>query len=67
MMSNDKAVEPNQATNPTTEVSSVQNETSTNNAMQKHNMYENIGMGVWLLLWIGGTLFIKKDGKGNRM
>ena len=27
----------------------------------------NIGFGVWALLWIGGTLFIKKDGKGNRM
>ncbi len=26
-----------------------------------------IGFGVWALLWIGGTLFIKKDGKGNRM
>lgn len=27
----------------------------------------NIGFAVWGLLWIGGTLFIKKDGKGNRM
>ena len=27
----------------------------------------NIGFGIWALLWIGGTLFIKKDGKGNRM
>ena len=26
-----------------------------------------IGFGIWALLWIGGTLFIKKDGKGNRM
>ena len=26
-----------------------------------------VGFGVWALLWIGGTLFIKKDGKGNRM
>ena len=26
-----------------------------------------IGFGVWALLWFGGTLFIKKDGKGNRM
>ena len=25
-----------------------------------------IGFGIWALLWIGGTLFIKKDGK-NRM
>lgn len=27
----------------------------------------NIGFGVWSLLWLGGTLFIKKDGKGKRM
>ncbi len=27
----------------------------------------DIGFAVWALLWIGGTLFIKKDGKGNRM
>ena len=27
----------------------------------------NIGFGVWMLLWIGGSLLIKKDGKGNRM
>ena len=26
-----------------------------------------IGFGIWALLWIGGTLFIKKDGKGDRM
>lgn len=26
-----------------------------------------LGLGIWALLWIGGTLFIKKDGKGNRM
>ena len=26
-----------------------------------------LGFAVWGLLWIGGTLFIKKDGKGNRM
>ena len=26
-----------------------------------------IGFAVWGLLWIGGTLFIKKDGKGKRM
>lgn len=31
------------------------------------NMISNIGFAVWGLLWIGGTLFIKKDGKGNRM
>jgi hypothetical protein len=26
-----------------------------------------IGFAVWALLWLGGTFFIKKDGKGNRM
>jgi len=31
------------------------------------DMIGGIGFGVWALLWIGGTLFIKKDGKGNRM
>lgn len=24
-------------------------------------------MALWVLLWIGGTFFVKKDGKGNRM
>ena len=24
-------------------------------------------IGVWIILWIGGTFFIKKDGEGNRM
>ena len=31
------------------------------------DMIGGIGFGIWALLWIGGTLFIKKDGKGNRM
>lgn len=31
------------------------------------NLIGNIGFAVWGLLWIGGTLFIKNDGKGNRM
>ena len=31
------------------------------------SVVENVGMGIWALLWIGGALFIKKDGKGNRM
>ena len=30
-------------------------------------MIGSVGFGIWALLWIGGTLFIKKDGKGNRM
>lgn len=37
---------------------------------QESNNYEAIGggcMALWLLLWLGGTLFIKKDGKGHRM
>lgn len=37
---------------------------------QEPNNYEAIGggcMALWLLLWLGGTLFIKKDGKGHRM
>ena len=32
-----------------------------------NDMIGNIGFGVWALLWLGGALFIKKDGKGNRM
>ena len=67
MMSGEKKVVTDSSVDSATEVSVVQDETSTNNPMQKHNMYENIGMGVWLLLWIGGALFIKKDGKGYRM
>lgn len=38
--------------------------------VQESNNYEAIGggcMALWLLLWLGGTLFIKKDGKGHRM
>ena len=31
------------------------------------NPISAIGFGIWALLWIGGTLFIKKDGNGNRM
>lgn len=31
------------------------------------DMIGGIGFGVWALLWIGGTLFIKNDGRGNRM
>lgn len=67
MMSKDKPAEPNSSSDPTVEVVAVQNDDSKSNPMKKHNMYENIGMGVWALLWLGGALFIKKDGKGNRM
>jgi hypothetical protein len=31
------------------------------------NPISNAGFAVWGLLWIGGTLFIKKDGNGCRM
>ena len=31
------------------------------------NSISNVGFAVWGLLWIGGTLFIKKDGNGCRM
>lgn len=31
------------------------------------NPISNAGFAVWVLLWIGGTLFIKKDGNGCRM
>ena len=41
--------------------------TQTEQPKSNNNMISNIGFAVWGLLWIGGTLFIKKDGKGNRM
>lgn len=47
----------------------TQQEASAKVAKERNN-YEAIGggcMALWLLLWLGGTLFIKKDGKGNRM
>ena len=31
------------------------------------NTLENVGFAIWGFLWFGGALFIKKDGKGNRM
>lgn len=37
---------------------------------KKSSNGEAIGGGclaLWALLWLGGTLFVKKDGKGNRM
>ena len=67
MMSNDKTADPSSTVDSSTEVVAVQDESIKTNPMKKHNMYENIGMGVWALLWLGGTLFIKKDGNGNRM
>ena len=34
---------------------------------ESSNSIMNAGFAVWVLLWIGGTLFIKKDGNGCRM
>jgi len=34
---------------------------------ESSNPISNAGFAVWALLWIGGTLFIKKDGNGCRM
>lgn len=40
----------------------------TNNTEKEvSNPISNAGFAVWVLLWIGGTLFIKKDGNGCRM
>jgi len=35
--------------------------------LQEDGTLVSIGFAVWGLLRIGGTLFIRKDGKGNRM
>ena len=34
---------------------------------ESSNPIGSAGIAVWALLWIGGTLFIKKDGNGYRM
>ena len=39
----------------------------TSDDSESTNMIGGLGLAVWGLLWIGGTFFIKKDGKGNRM
>lgn len=52
---------------PTTEIATRQVAPSDKPTKTSTNTISNIGFGVWALLWIGGTLFIKKDGKGNRM
>ena len=67
MMSDDKPAESDSSVDSSAEVASVQAESARTNPVMTHNVYENLGMGVWLLLWLGGTLFIKKDGNGNRM
>ena len=45
----------------------VQQAQQTEQTKSNDNMIGGIGFGVWALLWIGGTLLIKKDGKRNRM
>lgn len=52
---------------PITEIATQQVEPSGKSTKTSTNTISNIGFGVWALLWIGGTLFIKKDGKGCRM
>lgn len=49
---------------PTDAAAQVQ---QTEQQKSKNSTISNVGFAVWALLWIGGTLFIKKDGKGNRM
>lgn len=39
----------------------------TKQAKSNDDTIGGIGFGIWALLWLGGALFIKKDGKGNRM
>jgi TPR repeat protein len=46
-------------------VTQVQPESKSGN--DSSSPLSGIGFAMWGLLWIGGTLFIKKDGKGNRM
>lgn len=52
---------------PADEIATQQVEPSDKSTKTNASTISNIGFGVWALLWIGGTLFIKKDGKGNRM
>lgn len=44
-----------------------QSQQNTNDGEVQSSSIGNIGFAVWGLLWIGGTFFIRKDGKGNRM
>ena len=56
-----------ESTNVSTEVVTEQVQSESKSDKESSNPISNIGFAVWGLLWIGGTLFIKKDGKGNRM
>jgi F0F1-type ATP synthase assembly protein I len=44
-----------------------QSQQNTDAGKERSSPIGNIGFAVWGLLWIGGTLFIKKDGNGCRM
>ena len=52
---------------PSDETPAAQVEQSEAKSQNNGNIVENAGFGIWAFLWIGGILFIKKDGKGNRM
>ena len=45
----------------------VQNQDQSSEYPGNSSLIGNVGFAVWGLLWIGGTLFIKKDGNGSRM
>lgn len=53
--------------NPLPETVTQQVEPADKSNKKDSNPISAIGFGIWALLWIGGALFIKKDGKGNRM
>jgi len=56
-----------ETTNVSPEVVAEQVQSESKSDKESSNPISGIGIGVWALLWIGGTLFIKKDGKGRRM
>lgn len=55
----DSSCDPLEAWHEQSPVSESENESS--------DSIMNAGFAVWALLWVGGTLFIKKDGNGCRM
>ena len=56
-----------ETTNVSPEVVAEQVQSESKSDKESSSPISGIGFGVWALLWIGGTVFIKKDGKGNRM
>ena len=67
MMSNSTPT-PNQEQAQSVEQSTPnQADEKTSDDSESTNMIGCLGLALWGLLWIGGTIFIKKDGKGNRM